>query len=224
MVKSRYLFSTLLFLVINSSVALAKEFPVQARFFVGSTSADLQNVNNVIEPQGLKKFEGVTQLGLEITYPVLSHLEVGLRYGKKIASSDEKETDYSTDFSASIDQQAVLLLARVPFIKTDIFRVDAFAGFGGSNTTFKVKTAGQDGELSRAAEEGWFSTPYSAVGASAAIGYKKIYFVVEGGVETNKVDGFERTGSVSSNIDSLNLSGSYFMIGLMFDGIPGSFK
>lgn len=213
-----------LLLLMGPCLALAKEFPVQARFFLGSTGVDPQNVNQTIEPLGLKKMETHNQIGLEVTYPIVNFLEVGLRYSKKFASSDEKDTDLMTDYSAKVDQDAVLLLARVPVVKTDIFRADVFAGFGGTNTTFKLTTAGQNGELKKSAAEGWFSTPYTAAGASVGLGYKKIYLFAEGGVETNKVDGFERSGSINGSLSTVDLSGSYFMIGLMIDGIPGSFK
>ncbi len=213
-----------LLVLMGPTLAFAKEFPVQARFFLGSTGVDPQNVNETIEPLGLKKLDRHNQIGLEVTYPVVNFLEVGLRYAKKFSSSDEKDTDLMTDYSAKIDQDAVLLLARIPVLKSDIFRADVFAGFGGTNTTFKLTTASQNGELKKSAAEGWFSTPYTAAGASVGIGYNKIYFYAEGGVETNKVDGFDRSGSINGSMSEVNLSGSYFMIGLMFDGIPGSFK
>lgn len=165
-----------------------------------------------------------SQFGLEITYPLMKYLDVGARYSKRLLESDEEPSSSSTDYSARVDQDSLLLVARVPFVKSDIFRLDAFVGMGGSNTNLKMKTASQDGELTRKASEGWFASPYAAVGTSAAIGYKQFYFILEGGIETNKVNGFDRSGSVSNGIDTLDLSGSYFGIGLMFDGIPGSVK
>lgn len=203
-------------------LATAKEFPVQARFTVGSTSVNPTSLNEAIAAQGLKKFDSLTQFGLEITYPLLKYLDVGARLTARLANNEEQTPDPSTDFSARIEQQSYLLVARVPFVKTDLLRVDAFAGFGGSNTVFKIKTAGQDGELTRKATEGWLATPYAAYGASVSIGHKWIYLVFEGGIETNKVDGFTRSGSVNSNIDAMDFSGPYFSVGLMLDGIPGS--
>lgn len=38
----------------------------------------------------------------------------------------------------------------------------------------------------------------------------------------NKVDQYETSGTVTGNIKETDLSGSYFTIGLMLDGIPGS--
>jgi hypothetical protein len=202
----------------------ADEFPVQARLFLGNTGINPDNLNDSIEPQGLKKMEMLNQFGLEITYPVMSYLNVGVRYTKRTQTAIEDPDNSGTDYSAKLDQDSLLLVARAPFLKTDIFRLDAFVGAGGSNTTLKVKTAGQDGELTKSAGDGWAASPYAAAGIAASVGYKWIYFTAEVGYESNKVEGFKRSGSVDDDINSLDLSGSYFVIGLMFDGIPGSFK
>ncbi|MNL54974.1 hypothetical protein D3C87_1783510 [compost metagenome] len=115
-----------------------------------------------------------------------------------------------------------MFLARVPFYKTDIIKLDAFAGVGGSNTTMTVKTGSMDGEYTRKESGDWVATPIAAAGMSFAIGYKQFYFVVEGGIESNKVDSLKRSGTTSASIDTLDLSGSYFSVGLLFDGVPGT--
>lgn len=212
------------FLFFVSNLALAKEFPVQARLFLGMTSTSPDNVNNVIEPEGLKKVTGNNQFGVEATYPLHKYFDFGFRYTKHLIANDEDPSSDSTDYNINVSQDSVLFIGRVPLVQSGIFKADVFAGFGGSNTTMKIKTAAQDGELSRSAGDGWFATPYTAAGVSLAVGYKQIYFVMEGGIETNKVTGLKRTGTVNSGIDSLDLSGSYFTIGLMFDGVTATSK
>lgn len=207
---------------IHSSVVFAKDLPVQVRLFAGMVAATPSNANETLEAQGLKKLENTSQLGLEITYPLFKYLDVGARYTKTLADSEENPANASTDYNSKVDQDSVLLIARVPFLKSDIFRLDAFAGVGGSNTTFKIKTAAQSGELTSRASDGWFDSPYAAAGVSAAIGYKQFYLVFEGGYEMNKVSSFKRSGTISNGLDTLDLSGSYFTVGLMFDGVPGS--
>lgn len=223
MLGCRYFLVTFISSLFISGAAFA-DFPVQARFTVGSTSVDPQNVNQTLEAQSLKKIDGITQFGVEATYSLVSFLDVGLRYTKRVANNQEFSLSANTDYGAKMEQESMLLLARFPIVKTDILRLDAFAGFGGSNTTLTIRSASQNGDFTSRAAAGWFSTPYAAYGASAAIGYKKVYFVVEGGIESNKVDNFKTSGSVSSSINTLDLSGSYFSIGLLVDGIPGSFK
>lgn len=205
-----------------SNLALAKEFPVQGRFFAGVTSADPTNANETIEGQGIKKIDSVTQYGFEATYPVLKYLDFGFRYTKRAVEKDEQSSSDTTEFNAKIDQDSVLLVGRVPLLKSDFMRIDGFAGIGGSNTTLKLKTAAQDGEFTRRASNDWFASPYTAVGGSVAVGYKRFFFVVEGGYENNKVDNFSRSGSVTGSIETLDLSGPYISVGLMIDGLSAS--
>ena len=54
-------------------------------------------------------------------------------------------------------------------------------------------------------------------GTSAAVGYKNFYLVVEGGQESNNVDPFKYSGNINSNIQSVDLSGAYVTVALMFD-------
>ncbi|WP_374028904.1 hypothetical protein [Bdellovibrio bacteriovorus] len=216
--------TALVSVLFSFNVSHAKEFPVQARLFAGNSKVDPKNVNEVIEAQGLKKIDSVSRYGVEITYPAMKYLDVGVRYTKILGDVEENPASSATDYSAKVDQDALLLLARVPLYRNDVVRFDGFAGVGGTNTKLKVRTASQDGEFTKSAGEGWAASPYTAVGGSLSIGYKKFYFVVEGGIENNKVDGFDRSGSASASIDTLDLSGSYFSVGIMFNGISGSIK
>lgn len=214
--------SILLFTVCD--FALAKDIPVQARLFAGSTSVDPQNLNSELTAQGLKKMNSITQFGVEVSYPALKFFDVGIRYNKRIALQDELVAASSTEYKAEINQDSALLIGRVPFFKSTFVRMDGFAGIGGSNTTLKMKTASQDGELSRKDSSGWFASPYASYGGSVAIGYKQFYLVIEGGVETNKVTNLKRTGTMNGNINTIDFSGSFFTVGLLFDGISATKK
>ncbi|MGZ3773920.1 MAG: hypothetical protein ACXVCY_13470 [Pseudobdellovibrionaceae bacterium] len=223
MLRSRFVFLIFMYSVLNPYSAFANEFPVLARFFLGATSINPKNVNDSIGTQGFNKIDGMSQYGFEADYSLLRYLDVGVRYTKRLAQANPA-SGTSSNYYVKADQDAVLLVARTALLKSDLVRIDAFAGFGGSNTTLSINTTGQSGDLTRRASGDWFASPYTAVGGSVAIGYKKYYLVIEGGVETNKVDGFKRSGTVSSNIDSLDLSGSYMSIGFLIDGLTGSTK
>jgi hypothetical protein len=214
---------TFLLTIISANLASANNVPVQGRVFIGSTVVDPVNVNAELNTQGLKEVDSMPQIGVEILYPVLKYVDVGLRYTKRNISRDELVSVSSTEFESQIDQDSALAVVRVPFFKTDIVRIDAFAGLGGTNTTYKIKTATQDGELSRKDSNAWFASPCSSYGGSVAIGYNKFYFVVEGGIESNEVKGFKSTGTINS-LNTIDLSGAYFTVGLMFDGIAASSK
>ena len=210
------------FAFLFTSSAFAAEFPVQARLFAGVNFVDPQNVNETTTAQGLQKIDKSNQFGVEITYPVASYLNVGVRYSKRIISLDENPSTEATDYSVKVDQDALLLVARAPFAKTETFKADVFVGVGGTNSTLKIKTASQDGELTSSAGEGWAQSPYAAAGLSAAVGYKQFFFVIEAGYEYNKVSSFKRSGTVSSSIDTMDLSGGYASVGFLLDGIPGT--
>jgi len=215
--------SVLLFAV-SAESTFAKDIPVQARLFAGTTKADPQDLNTELGVQGLKEVDSIAQYGVELSYPLLKFFDVGLRYSKRYVQRDELTSMPLTDYKAQIDQDSALLIARIPFLKTNFIRVDAFAGFGGSNTTLTMKTATQDGELSRKDTSGWFASHYASYGGSMAFGYKQIYLVVEGGLETNKVSGLKRTGTINSSVNEIDLSGSYVTVGLLFDGVPARRK
>jgi hypothetical protein len=199
--------------------AFAKEIPVQARVFAGVSNIDPKAANAEFEAQGLKKANQVVQYGLEVTYPVANFLDLGLRFTKRNIVRDEVDSSPATEYRAEINQDSALVVARIPFFKSAFVRLDGFGGIGGTNTTLKMKTATQDGELSRKESGDWFATPYASYGGSIAIGYLHYFLVIEGGMESNKIGGLKSSGNIGNNIDSLDLSGSFFSIGFLFDGM-----
>ena len=216
---------SLVFLVfMQPGLATAKDFPVTARAFVGGTEADLDDLNQEMTAQSLEEIETVAHMGVEATHSIYKFFEYGFRYTKRFAKKEELINNIATDYYGELSQDSVMLLARVPVIKTNIFRFDLFGGVGGTNTTFKIKSASQDGEISKKEAGDWFAEPITSFGGSFAVGYKKLYLVVEGGVESNKIDGFKRTGNINTNINEIDLSGAYFTVGLLFDGLSGSRK
>lgn len=217
----KFFLSILLVGIIFQNVNAADFMMVQGRVFLGGTSVNPQNFNSAIEADGLKKLDKVTNYGAEITFPTFRFLELGARYTRRQFTQEENPVNATTDYAARGTQNSYLLLARIPFAKSSMFRFDVFGGVGGSNTNIKIKTASYDGELSRSAGSNWYATPYVATGASLGLGFKHILLYFEGGYESNKVKNFKTSGTVNPSINNLDLSGSYFLVGLMFDGIKG---
>ncbi|MGZ3788169.1 MAG: hypothetical protein ACXVLQ_06575 [Bacteriovorax sp.] len=208
--------------VLSVQSSFAKDLFVQGRLFIANTNVQkIDNLNTAITNEGLKKIDKTTNFGVEITFPTFRFLEPGMRYTRRTFSADENPSNSLTNYEANGTQDSILFLARVPFIRTSFFRFDFFGGIGGNNTSLKIKTATSDGELSRAAAGDWFATPYYAAGSSLGFGFKNILLYAEGGYEANKVNKLQKSGSIGSNVSSLDLSGRYFMIGIMFDGIKG---
>jgi len=214
----------LLFTFSESACAFGKDVPIQGRIFAGVSDVDPKEVNTEYEAQGIKKAKSLPQFGIEIAYPLLKALDVGLRYTKRHIQRDELNSPLLTQYESEIDQDSAALIARVPFFKSNIIRLDAFGGVGGTNTTLKMKSAAQDGQLSRKDSSEWFASPYTSYGASVAIGYKKFYAVIEAGFESNKVGKLKRTGTINDNIQTIDLSGSYVTVGFLFNGITPTKK
>ena len=203
-------------IIFSTCKAVAAEKAGQARLFFGSTQVKPSNLNTELTAQGIKNVDLNNQAGVEITFPTNDYLNLGLRYTKRLISQDDSVT--TTDYKAEINQDVAALVARYAFLKTDMVRLDAVIGVGGSNTTYTLKTATQDGGLSKTGSP--FATLYSTAGVSLALGKGKFYFVLEGGLDSQKADKLDRSGTINNNVNEIDLSGAYFNIGLMFDGIP----
>lgn len=214
---------TILFIVLfNYYTANGAERSGQARLFLGSTQVKPTELNTELTAQGLKNADLNNQFGVEITFPLTEKFNGGLRYVKHLISQDEANGSAVTDFKIQLDQDAALFVGRYAFYKTDIIKVDAVLGVGGSNTTYTIKTATQDGSLTKKGSP--FATLDSLAGASVAIGQGKYYFILEAGYEIQKIDGFAQSGTINNNVKTIDLSGPYLTIGFMFDGIPISMK
>jgi hypothetical protein len=208
------IFVSVFFVMITQSAIAGSDMGMgQGRLFFGAAKADPKDVNTELTAQGIKNIDTSNQYGIEITFPIFQYLQLGLRYSHHYISEGEV-TSTANDYRAEITQDGMLGMARVPFLKTDIVHADVFAGVGANSSTYSEKAAGQDGKLSNSAN------PYYLAGASLALGFKQYFVFFEGGFESNKVGSLKSSGTINNGISSIDLSGSYFMVGLMFDGIP----
>ncbi len=205
------------FIIFSYEFAFAElNFPVQARLFAGVTNANPTNVNSELNTLGISNMKNVAQYGMEVTYPLASRFEVGLRYTWR---SDHEDDPANINNYADLNQNSAMLVGRIPLLKTKFIRFDGFAGFGGTNTTLSLNTPSQNGEITRQAATGWFASPCTSYGGSVAVGFKKFFVVFEGGYESNKVTGLSRSSTLNNNIQTIDLSGTYFTVGFLFDGV-----
>lgn len=195
-----------------ASSALAKEDLGQGRLFLGTTTTKPSEVNTELKAQDLKTIERLGWLGVEITFPTFGVLQTGLRYTRHSTKQDPNTS--GTGFYADLTQDSMQGIVRYGFLGTDNVKMDVFLGAGAGKTTYTEKFATQDGKLDKGASF------VASGGVSLALGAKQFFLVLEGGYESNKVDGFTRSGTLNDNIKSIDMSGPYFMIGLMFDAIP----
>lgn len=201
--------------VVTGPAAFAAGDLGQARLFLGSTQTKPTELNTELTAQGLKNVTLNNTFGVEITFPTMQYLQLGLRYSHHLIGQDEDPADANTDYKAELVQDTMMGIARVPFYKSDYVQADIFVGVGASlSSNYTIKTASQDGKLTHS------TAPNAAAGASLSLGYKQYFFMMEAGYEMNKLDKFTSSGTINSNITAMDLSGSYFLIGFMFDGIP----
>jgi hypothetical protein len=203
---------------ISSHAVDIKISPTQLRFFIGNQSTSPSQVNDVIVPAGLTKFSSIATYGIEATYAVIPRINLGVRgEGKwqKVKETASPSANPLNPYYASIQQSAALAILRIDLVNTPIVKVDVFGAAGTAATNMDIRTAAGDGNYSRG-----MSSIISNAGASLGIGWSNIYFLIEGGNEWNKVGNLTKTGATSAAIDTIDLSGGFVTVGLIFNGLP----
>jgi hypothetical protein len=215
MVRSRLM----VFMILGmAQIGHAEEFIAKARVFVGANSANPTELNDEMALQNIKEFKTITKFGTDITYALNSYLDVGFRYERISQKNLEVTPTAGQDYQANLNQDAVMGIARAGFLKTDVFRGDVFLGAGAASTKFTILNATQDGQLASCS----YNSLVAQLGMTLGVGYKKAFLFVEGGYSLNKVaSGLEREKTISSNVTTIDLSGSYVVVGILFDGITG---
>lgn len=202
------------------SKSFAAEFPAKGRIFIGSNSSSPADLNAEMTTQNFKTFSTVTKYGTDITYALNNIIDVGFRYEKINQTNLESVVTANQNYQATLSQDAVLGIARGPLIKNQNLKADAFLGIGVSNTTFSMKNATQDGQLST----GNYNSPVAEAGLTFGAGYKNVFLTFEAGYVYNKVSGLQKSGTITSSMSSIDLSGPFLTIGLAFDGITATSK
>jgi hypothetical protein len=215
---------TLFLAFFSTSIYASGDLWLQGRLFIANTSVKPSNLNTTLTSEGLKNIDKTVNYGVEITFPVHRFFEPGMRFTHRVLSADENPTNNTTNYALDGKQESLLLMTRFPIIKSPFLRLDTFAGVGGSNTKLSIVSASHNGAFSKTAVSDWYASPYYAFGASFGVGINSILLYCESGYEFNKVKNFTTSGTVNSNFNELNLSGSYFLIGIMFDGVKGTKK
>ena len=189
---------------------------VQGRLSYGRLFASPETLNSEMTSLGQTKFGNIDRFQIEITYPVLQSLDLGVRFDKNFAKSSSTTVPSYRD-NTSLDQTGLQLLMRVPLLKKEYIRFDIFGSYGGSNTSIEIKSNNKSVKLEKSGAFNWSGTEYSSYGATLGLGLKGYYLYAEGGVLNSKVDSFEKSGELTTNVNSLDLSGKYVVFGVIFD-------
>jgi hypothetical protein len=207
------------FLLIPSfAQAKINDLPAQLRLFGGVQGAEPKELNTNLETLSLDKVDGLIHGGIEASRPFGNHFEVGLRYSVRYHKKGESTDNPLVDYSSELNQNSMMFTARVPIVNTAVFRFETFAAYGGANTTVDVTSATQVGSYTDKKSE-WFGHSISSYGAALGVGYKRFYIYIEGGYENNKTGKLTYTGTVSQSVESIDLSGTYGVIGILINGV-----
>lgn len=206
----------LLVILLFARSSFAEEFIAKGRVFIGANSANPSELNAEMANQNIKEFKTLTRYGVDITYTLNSLLDVGLRYERIDQKNLEETKTAGQDYHATLSQDAILGVARHTFLKSDIIRADVFIAGGAARTQFSILNATQDGQLASSG----FTSLTAKAGGSVGVGFKKVFAFLEGGYDYNKVSsGLSREKNINSNVGTLDLSGGYLAIGILFDDI-----
>lgn len=212
-----------LFILLGLTVpgsASAEPILVRARLFGGVTQINSTDLDGLLTSQSFKTAGLLPGAGVEISRPIFPLFEVGLRYQLRFLKrglqglSAEETTPY-----AALRQDSFQVMARLTLIRTKLLWFDAAGGIGGYNTQFEFKNTSQDGELSSSSLKDFGASPMYSFGASAGVGARGFYLIGELGYERSRATKLGATGSMPASVTTMDLSGPYFLLGMMFDGL-----
>lgn len=183
------------------------------RLLGGASAIKPKDVNESFEAQHLQKVSASLLLGGELGY-TLGGFGAGIRYiNNQVSRTEEPAIPYTT-YSGAISQDLFLAMVHIPIVRKEYFHLGLAGGYGGASTRLKVKSSTQRGEINSKL----FDSGVSMGGAVIAVGYKFFFVEIEGGFMGNKATRFTKSGTISSEIETVDMSGTYATLNLVFYG------
>lgn len=171
-------------------------------------------LNNLTAADNVPAVDTIHNLGIEI-----GAAYKWFKFGTKFALTAQSATPPGATFPEpgllTINQTTAGLVGRLPLADTPNVMFDLFAEWGGVNTTIDIRTTTVgSGTLKKS---GAF---YQRAGASVGFGSKDLKLYAEVGQEFNKLTGMELSGTLTTSVREVDLSGTYYSIGLIISGVP----
>lgn len=218
-----FLMLTLVSLLMYPDLAKAKDYSLkwsELRVFASETQFANQSeeLNTLLAADGIEKLDKVVGFGLEANADVTSWFKAGTKFKGIFAGSNKNEAQLPATEYIQIQQYSAGLIGRIGLINKQNFLLDVFAEAGLSNNTIEIKSSLGTAKWDKK------SHFYQRAGASLAAGGSGFKFYVEGGYENFKLDNLEHTGSFGQSTSSIDLSGPFVGVGLIFSGIPSWIK
>jgi hypothetical protein len=189
----------------------------QLLFFYGQQNIKPTQANDMLKSAGFtEELSKLTFYGVQASRDITPKFNLGLR-GLIATTRVEIPDTYTTtteNHRAYIMRTNLSVILSSPVIKTEKFKAEGLLGFGAGGASLDLKNGTQDGDYGNSS-----SGPTALIGAALYFGYKYVFLRVEGGYEYNDVGSLTKKGTLTSNLEKLDLSGGYFSVGLTIDGL-----
>lgn len=173
-------------------------------------------LNNLTAADQVSSLSSLTSYGIEADAHLGSWLKIGSRFHGTWTSLSSSA---SSTAGLTVRQNAASLLLRVPFIEADYLTFDIFGEAGVANSEIDVRTSSSGtGAFTQN------SSLFQRVGGSVGFGGKEVKLFVEAGQEWNNLNNLTYQGTLSTNITSANMNGTFIGGGLIISGVPSWIK
>lgn len=171
-------------------------------------------LNNLSAPDNVPPLDTLQSLGIEIDGQY-KMLKVGVKFGYTNSSAEPPNAPFPPPAYLSVSQFTAGLVARVPIVTQPAYLFDAFVELGAADTTFNVQTI-SSGKATLKKDKNF----YQRAGASLGAGSASVKVYAEVGQEWNKINDPSSSGTMVTNIQSVDLSGTYIAFGLIISDVP----
>lgn len=171
-------------------------------------------LNNLTAPDNVPALDTLQSLGIEIDGQY-KWIKFGVKFGYTNSSAQPPNAPFPAPAYLSVSQLTAGVLTRIPIITQPAFLLDAFAELGAADTTFNAQTV-SSGKATIEKDKNF----YQRAGASVGVGTSAIKLYAEVGQEWNNLKDLSSSGTLVTNIPSVDLSGTYYAIGLIISDVP----
>lgn len=208
-------------IALNPVVSLAaagsgNEVINQLYFFYNQQAINPSDANAVLKSGGFDDLTKLATYGIQASRDVTPKFNIGLRglIGTSRTEIENTATSSASNYTAYIIRTGLSVILSSPLVKTEKFKAEVLTGFGSGGVSLDLRNGTQDGKY-----ESSSVGPTALVGAAVAFGHKYVFLRIEGGYEYVNATSLNKSGTLTSNLEKIDLSGGYFNVGLLIDGL-----
>ena len=172
------------------------------------------SLNALTAPDNTPALDTLPSIGIEVDGRY-KWIKFGVKFGYTNTSAEPANSPFPATAYLKVSQLTAGLVGRVPIIDQPSLIFDAFAELGAADTEFTVQTI-SSGKAVLKKDKNF----YQRAGVSAGVGNPSIKLYVEAGQEWNKVDDLSASGTMTTTVTGVDLSGTFYAIGLIITDVP----